>query len=107
MDLTLIGRTLHFMIVSIPHGSINIDIKIYEGYALMRFSNMQIAKLYALHNKWDDSVHLDIKVSLVRMIQVPNYLNNDFSDSSNITGEMNYIINLEDFCHLQQMKQKD
>ena len=77
------ANTAFYRVMSIPTGSKNIEIK-YMGahWCDFKYAN---SKLYVLP-KSDDSF-ISYKVSLVRKIR-PNFLTIDFSDFSNITGEI-------------------
>ena len=65
------ANTAFYRVMSIPTGSKNIEIK--------------YSKLYVLPKSDDSSI--SYKVSLVRRTR-PNFLTIDFSDFSNITGEI-------------------
>lgn len=77
------ANTAFYRVMSIPTGSKNIEIK-YMGthWCDFKYAN---SKLYVLP-KSDDSF-ISYKVSLVRRTR-PNFLPIDFSDFSNITGEI-------------------
>lgn len=72
-----------YRVMSIPTGSKNIEIK-YMGthWCDFKYAN---GKLYVLPKSDDSSI--SYKVSLVRRTR-PNFLTIDFSDFSNITGEI-------------------
>ena len=77
------ANTAFYRVMSIPTGSKNIEIK-YMG---MHWCDFKYAnnKLYVLPKSDDSSI--SYKVSLVRRTR-PNFLTIDFSDFSNITGEI-------------------
>lgn len=77
------ANTAFYRVMSIPTGSKNIEIK-YMGMHWCDFKYAN-SKLYVLP-KSDDSF-ISYKVSLVRRTR-PNFLTIDFSDFSNITGEI-------------------
>ena len=77
------ANTAFYRVMSIPTGSKNIEIK-YMGMHWCDFKYAN-SKLYVLP-KSDDSF-ISYKVSLVRRAR-PNFLTIDFSDFSNITGEI-------------------
>lgn len=76
-------NTAFYRVMSIPTGSKNIEIK-YMGahWCDFKYAN---SKLYVLPKSDDSSI--SYKVSLVRRTR-PNFLTIDFSDFSNITGEI-------------------
>ena len=77
------ANTAFYRVMSIPTGSKNIEIK-YMGthWCDFKYAN---SKLYVLPKSDDSSI--SYKVSLVRRTR-PNFLTIDFSDFSNITGEI-------------------
>lgn len=77
------ANTAFYRVMSIPTGSKNIEIK-YMGahWCDFKYAN---SKLYVLPKSDDSSI--SYKVSLVRRTK-PNFLTIDFSDFSNITGEI-------------------
>lgn len=77
------AKTAFYRVMSIPTGSKNIEIK-YMGMHWCDFKYAN-SKLYVLP-KSDDSF-ISYKVSLVRRTR-PNFSTIDFSDFSNITGEI-------------------
>lgn len=77
------ANTAFYRVMSIPTGSKNIEIK-YMGMHWCDFKYAN-SKLYVLPKSDDSSI--SYKVSLVRRIR-PNFLTIDFSDFSNITGEI-------------------
>lgn len=77
------ANTAFYRVMSIPTGSKNIEIK-YMGMHWCDFKYAN-SKLYVLP-KSDDS-YISYKVSLVRRTR-PNFSTIDFSDFSNITGEI-------------------
>lgn len=77
------ANTAFYRVMSIPTGSKNIEIK-YMGMHWCDFKYAN-SKLYVLPKSDDSSI--SYKVSLVRRTR-PNFLTIDFSDFSNITGEI-------------------
>ena len=77
------ANTAFYRVMSIPIGSKNIEIK-YMGVHWCDFKYAN-SKLYVLPKSDDSSI--SYKVSLVRRTR-PNFLTIDFSDFSNITGEI-------------------
>ena len=77
------ANTAFYRVMSIPTGSKNIEIK-YMGLHWCDFKYAN-SKLYVLPKSDDSSI--SYKVSLVRRTR-PNFLTIDFSDFSNITGEI-------------------
>lgn len=77
------ANTAFYRVMSIPTGSKNIEIK-YMGVHWCDFKYAN-SKLYVLPKENDSSI--SYKVSLVRRTR-PNFLTIDFSDFSNITGEI-------------------
>ena len=77
------ANTAFYRVMSIPTGSKNIEIK-YMGVHWCDFKYAD-SKLYVLPKSDDSSI--SYKVSLVRRTR-PNFLTIDFSDFSNITGEI-------------------
>ena len=77
------ANTAFYRVISIPTGSKNIEIK-YMGMHWFDFKYAN-SKLYVLPKSDDSSI--SYKVSLVRRTR-PNFLTIDFSDFSNITGEI-------------------
>ena len=77
------ANTAFYRVMSIPTGSKNIEIK-YMGMHWCDFKYAD-SKLYVLPKSDDSSI--SYKVSLVRRTR-PNFLTIDFSDFSNITGEI-------------------
>lgn len=77
------ANTAFYRVMSIPTGSKNIEIK-YMGMHWCDFKYAN-SKLYVLPKSDDSSI--SYKVSLVRRIR-PNFLTIDFSDFSDITGEI-------------------
>ena len=77
------ANTAFYRVMSIPTGSKNIEIK-YMGMHWCDFKYAK-SKLYVLPKSDDSSI--SYKVSLVRRTR-PNFLTIDFSDFSNITGEI-------------------
>lgn len=77
------ANTAFYRVMSIPTGSKNIEIK-YMGVHWCDFKYAN-SKLYVLPKSDDSSI--SYKVSLVRRIR-PNFSTIDFSDFSNITGEI-------------------
>ena len=77
------ANTAFYRVMSIPIGSKNIEIK-YMGMHWCDFKYAN-SKLYVLPKSDDSSI--SYKVSLVRRTR-PNFLTIDFSDFSNITGEI-------------------
>lgn len=77
------ANTAFYRVMSIPTGSKNIEIK-YMGMHWCDFKYAN-SKLYVLPKSDDSSI--SYKVSLVRITR-PNFLTIDFSDFSNITGEI-------------------
>ena len=77
------SNTAFYRVMSIPTGSKNIEIK-YMGMHWCDFKYAN-SKLYVLPKSDDSSI--SYKVSLVRRTR-PNFLTIDFSDFSNITGEI-------------------
>lgn len=77
------ANTAFYRVMSIPTGSKNIEIK-YMGMHWCDFKYAN-SKLYVLPKSDDSSI--SYKVSLVRRAR-PNFLTIDFSDFSNITGEI-------------------
>ena len=77
------ANTAFYRVMSIPTGSKNIEIK-YMGthWCDFKYAN---SKLYVLPKSDDSSI--SYKVSLVRRTR-PNFSTIDFSDFSNITGEI-------------------
>ena len=77
------ANTAFYRVMSIPTGSKNIEIK-YMGthWCDFKYAN---SKLYVLPKSDDSSI--SYKVSLVRRTR-PKFLTIDFSDFSNITGEI-------------------
>lgn len=77
------ANTAFYRVMSIPTGSKNIEIK-YMGthWCDFKYAN---SKLYVLPKSDDSSI--SYKVSLVRSTR-PNFLTIDFSEFSNITGEI-------------------
>jgi len=77
------ANTAFYRVMSTPTGSKNIEIK-YMGthWCDFKYAN---SKLYVLPKSDDSSI--SYKVSLVRRTR-PNFLTIDFSDFSNITGEI-------------------
>lgn len=77
------ANTAFYRVMSIPTGSKNIEIK-YMGMHWCDFKYAN-SKLYVLPKSDDSSI--SYKVSLVRRTR-PNFLTIDFSDFSNIIGEI-------------------
>ncbi len=77
------AKTAFYRVMSIPTGSKNIEIK-YMGMHWCDFKYAN-SKLYVLPKSDDSSI--SYKVSLVRRTR-PNFSTIDFSDFSNITGEI-------------------
>ena len=77
------ANTAFYRVMSIPTGSKNIEIK-YMGMHWCDFKYAN-SKLYVLPKSDDSSI--SYKVSLVRRTR-PNFSTIDFSDFSNITGEI-------------------
>ena len=77
------ANTAFYRVMSIPTGSKNIEIK-YMGMHWCDFKYAN-SKLYVLPKSDDSSI--SYKVSLVRRTR-PNFFTIDFSDFSNITGEI-------------------
>ena len=77
------ANTAFYRVMSTPTGSKNIEIK-YMGKNWCDFKYAD-SKLYVLPKSDDSSI--SYKVSLVRRAR-PNFLTIDFSDFSNITGEI-------------------
>lgn len=77
------ANTAFYRVMSIPTGSKNIEIK-YMGMHWCDFKYAN-SKLYVLPKSDDSSI--SYKVSLVRRTR-PNFLTIDFSDFSDITGEI-------------------
>ena len=77
------ANTAFYRVMTIPIGSKNIEIK-YMGVHWCDFKYAD-SKLYVLPKSDDSSI--SYKVSLVRRTR-PNFLTIDFSDFSNITGEI-------------------
>lgn len=77
------ANTAFYRVMSIPTGSKNIEIK-YMGMHWCDFKYAN-SNLYVLPKSDDSSI--SYKVSLVRRTR-PNFLTIDFSDFSNITGEI-------------------
>nr|DAK56111.1 MAG TPA: hypothetical protein [Caudoviricetes sp.] len=77
------ANTAFYRVMSIPTGSKNIEIK-YMGMHWCDFKYAD-SKLYVLPKSDDSSI--SYKVSLVRRTR-PNFLTIDFSDFSDITGEI-------------------
>ena len=77
------ANTAFYRVMSIPTGSKNIEIK-YMGVHWCDFKYAD-SKLYVLPKSDDSSI--SYKVSLVRRTR-PNFSTIDFSDFSNITGEI-------------------
>ena len=77
------ANTAFYRVMSIPTGSKNIEIK-YMGMHWCDFKYAK-SKLYVLPKSDDSSI--SYKVSLVRRTR-PNFSTIDFSDFSNITGEI-------------------
>ena len=77
------ANTAFYRVMSIPIGSKNIEIK-YMGVHWCDFKYAD-SKLYVLPKSDDSSI--SYKVSLVRRTR-PNFSTIDFSDFSNITGEI-------------------
>lgn len=77
------ANTAFYRVMSIPTGSKNIEIK-YMGMHWCDFKYAN-SKLYVLPKSEDSSI--SYKVSLVRRTR-PNFSTIDFSDFSNITGEI-------------------
>ena len=77
------ANTAFYRVMSIPTGSKNIEIK-YMGMHWCDFKYAD-SKLYVLPKSDDSSI--SYKVSLVRRTR-PNFSTIDFSDFSNITGEI-------------------
>ncbi len=77
------ANTAFYRVMSTPTGSKNIEIK-YMGKNWCDFKYAD-SKLYVLPKSDDSSI--SYKVSLVRRTR-PNFLTIDFSDFSNITGEI-------------------
>lgn len=77
------ANTAFYRVMSTPTGSKNIEIK-YMGAHWCDFKYAD-SKLYVLPKSDDSSI--SYKVSLVRRTR-PNFLTIDFSDFSNITGEI-------------------
>lgn len=77
------ANTAFYRVMSIPTGSKNIEIK-YMGMNWCDFKYAN-SKLYVLPKSDDSSI--SYKVSLVRRTR-PNFSTIDFSDFSNITGEI-------------------
>ncbi|MFQ9460688.1 MAG: hypothetical protein ACLR14_03175 [Phocaeicola vulgatus] len=77
------ANTAFYRVMSIPTGSKNIEIKCMGAHWCdFKYAN---SKLYVLPKSDDSSI--SYKVSLVRRTR-PNFLTIDFSDFSNITGEI-------------------